>query len=428
MTTGTLTLIIFAAILAQLAIAAMVGLYRRKRRFRDIEPPRTSEPKSNAVASLEVPAMFPSSPTSNLAWDGFKEFVVQSRVIEDGMASVCSFYLAPADARPLPSFSPGQYLTFKLSIADPATGQSKTLVRCYSLSDRARPDYYRVSIKRVAPPPDKPGAPPGLSSNYFHDHVEEGSRLLVKAPSGHFHLLEGEPLPIVLVGGGIGITPMLSIINTVLASGSTRPVWLYYGIRNSTEHVMKDPLRTLAETHPNFHLHVCYSRPSAGDVEGIDYQHRGHVDLPLLRTTLKLARYQFYVCGPKPMMEGLVPALQEWGVDASDIFYESFGPASLIKHEKQQPVLRTAAQPITVTFDKSDIRIPWDHSADSLLEFAEANGVDVESGCRAGSCGSCQTRIDTGEVEYNQHADADVEPGHCLLCITIPKGDLTLAA
>jgi len=128
------------------------------------------------------------------------------------------------------------------------------------------------------------------------------------------------------------------------------------------------------------------------------------------------------------MMESLVPSLQEWGVDTNDIFYESFGPASLIKHEKQQPVLRTAAQPITVTFGKSDKRIPWDASADSLLEFAEANGIEVDSGCRAGSCGSCQIRVETGEVEYNQHADADIKPDHCLLCITIPKGDLTLAA
>ena len=128
------------------------------------------------------------------------------------------------------------------------------------------------------------------------------------------------------------------------------------------------------------------------------------------------------------MMESLVPALQEWGVDANDIYCESVGPASLIKHEKQPPVPRTAAQLITVTFDKSGKRIPWDPSADSLLEFAEANGVDVESGCRAGSCGSCQIRVETGEVEYNQHADADIKPGHCLLCITIPKGDLTLAA
>lgn len=349
------------------------------------------------------------------------------RVIEDGTASVCSFYLVADDTQPLPPFMPGQYLTFKLRVHDPVTDQTKIVVRCYSLSDSAQRDYYRVSIKRVAPPPNAPGAPPGLSSNYFHDHVEEGSRLLVKPPSGHFHLMEDEPLPIVLVGGGIGITPMLSMINTLMESGSSRQVWLYYGVRNSTEHFMKEHLQVLADRHANFHLHVCYSKPDTGDVEGRDYQHRGHVGLSLLRATLKLARYQFYVCGPKPMMESLVPALEDWGVDAGDIYYESFGPASLKKHDKLQLAPGEATQSITVNFSKSGKHIAWDH-ADSLLELAEANGIEVDSGCRSGSCGSCQTLVESGEVEYNQQADADVEPGHCLLCITIPKGDLTLAA
>jgi len=166
-------------------------------------------------------------------------------------------------------------------------------------------------------------------------------------------------------------------------------------------------------------------------VEGVDYHHRGWIDLQLLRSTLKLMRYQFYVCGPKQMMETLVPALAEWGVATDDIYYESFGPASLIKHEnltRQMTKGETTAQAFTITFSKSGKSIPWDPSADSLLEFAEANGVDVESGCRAGSCGSCQTGLAAGEVDYHQEPDADVDSGHCLLCITTPKSDLTLVA
>ena len=123
-------------------------------------------------------------------------------------------------------------------------------------------------------------------------------------------------------------------------------------------------------------------------------------------------------------MENLVPGLEEWGVDSGDIYYESFGPASLIKHKK---VLRSAiTRPATVTFSRSGKSIPWDSTADSLLEFAETNDIEVESGCRAGSCGSCQTAVKIGEVEYNQEPDADILPGHCLLCISTPKIDLTL--
>jgi ferredoxin-NADP reductase len=308
---------------------------------------------------------------------------------------------------------------------DPVTGESRNVVRCYSLSDAPRTDSYRVSIKRVPAPPRHPDVPPGVSSSFFHDHVREGDRLMVKAPSGHFHLTGDQQLPIVLIGGGIGITPMLSILNAVLERGTGQAVWLFYGVRNGSEHIMKEHLQHLAERHTNFHLHVCYSAPGKDDLEGADYQHHGRIDLPLLRNTLKLAHYQFYVCGPKPMMESLVPALKDWGVDSADIHYESFGPASLEKHER--PVLTTGAEgPFNITFSRSGKSLSWDPSADSLLAFAEANAIDVDSGCRAGSCGSCQTALTSGEVEYGQQPDADIEPGHCLLCIATPRGDLVL--
>ncbi len=424
MTTATLALIILAVILAQVAIVMLLGLYRRRRQFHDLDKgmdgvENTSKSNTPAHSSVE-------SPISNLTWDGFKEFIVQRRVIEDGNNSICSFYLVPTDDKPLPTYRPGQFLTFKLQIEDPDTHKLKSVVRCYSLSDVPRTEHYRVSIKRIPAPANQPDVPAGVSSSFFHERVQEGSRLLVKAPSGHFHLMEEEPLPIVLIGGGIGITPMLSILNTVLESGIKREIWLYYGVRNGDELIMKQHLQTLASTHDNFHLHLCYSAPNEDDVEGVDYQHNGRVAIPLLRATLKLMRYQFYVCGPKPMMESLVPGLEDWGVGSGDINYESFGPASLIKHKKATPA--TTAQPITVNFSRSGKSIPWDSTADSLLEFAEANDIEVESGCRAGSCGSCQTAMKAGEVDYNQEPDADVEPGHCLLCISTPKCDLTLDA
>ena len=419
MTTGTLALVILIAILAQAVVAALIGLNRRRRQFRELDG-RNGD--SGALLASPKPVPPPAD-----AWAGFREFVVQRREPEDIDQSVCSFYLVPRDGEPLPCFKPGQFLTFKLAIEDATRSESRTVVRCYSLSDAPRPDYYRVSIKRVQAPPDRPDLPPGISSGFFHDHVHEGDRLMVKAPSGHFHLIEDEPLPIVLIAGGIGITPMLSILNSVLERSLEREIWLYYGVRNGNEHVMKGHLQTLASQHSNFHLHVCYSAANEKDVKGKDYDHRGRVDVALLRNTLKLARYQFYVCGPKPMMESLVPGLEEWGVASGDIHYESFGPATLVKREKPAQTA-SAMQPISVTFSRSGKTLSWDPSADSLLEFAEANAIEVDSGCRAGSCGCCQTLLAAGEVDYSQQPDADIEPGHCLLCITTPKCDLVLEA
>ncbi|MCU7802363.1 MAG: 2Fe-2S iron-sulfur cluster binding domain-containing protein [Candidatus Thiodiazotropha sp. (ex Lucinoma borealis)] len=425
MTTSTLAIIIFAAILIQTTILVLIGLHRRK---------KLQKSQQNLVTKLVQHSSSQEDVLSNdqsfnsvFPWSGYREFRVLRRKMEDKNNSICSFYLIPTDGKPLPSFEPGQFLTFKLQIDNPSSGQSKTVTRCYSLSDRPRPDYYRVSIKRVPAPVGQPDLPAGIASNFFHEQVHESSKLLAKAPSGHFHLMNDENLPIVLVAGGIGITPMLSILNTLIESGLRREVWFYFGVRNGDEDMMKNHLRMLAETHTNFHLNVCYSAPNEDDEEEIDYHHSERISIPLLRSTLSLKRYQFYVCGPQAMMESLVPGLEAWGVDANDIYYESFGPATLIKQDRSEQK-RLESEPMTITFSSSDRSLPWDATADSLLEFAETNDIDVPSGCRAGSCGSCQTSLIKGEVEYNQQPDASTEPGHCLLCIARPKGDLVLEA
>lgn len=402
----------------------LLGLYRRRQQYSELgkgkhRADNISKPNALTCSSTE-------QVTPDLLWEGFKEFIIQRREMENENNSICSFYLVPTDDKPLATFKPGQFLTLKLQIEDPTSHEFKPVVRCYSLSDAYRSDYYRISIKRMSAPASNPDVPPGVSSSFFHDHYQEGSRLLVKAPSGHFHLMEDEPLPIVLIGGGIGITPMLSILNSVLERGLKREIWLYYGVRNSDEHIMKEHLQSLSSKYDNFHLHICYTVPNESDVEGIDYQHNGRVEIPLLRTTLKMMHYQFYVCGPKQMMESLVPGLKDWGIDSDDIYYESFGPASLIK--KDRVVTMGNGQPITVNFSRSGKIIPWNIESDSLLEFAEANDIKVDSGCRAGSCGSCQTKIKSGEIYYNQEPDADVVAGHCLLCICTPKINIILDA
>jgi len=427
MTTGTLAALIFGVILLQLLVLGLVGYYRRKRDYR-VSTTEQARPQADTLAQETALASEKASSGNALAWEGFRIFEVIRRCHEDAALSICSFYLAPQDGKPLPDFKPGQFLTFKLPLPDDGHAANKVLVRCYSLSDSPNKDYYRVSIKRVPAPPDRTDLPPGRGSNYFHEQVQVGSHLQVRAPAGHFHLLEEASLPVVLIAGGIGITPMLSILNSLLERGSERQIWLFYGVRDGSEVIMKEQLQALAHRHAHFHLHLCYSRPDEREVLGVDFHHRGRVDVPLLVDTLTLGRYQFYVCGPKAMMESIVPGLQGLGIDSADIHYESFGPASLIKQDKpetQESVAKAAKQ--MISFSRSGRRIAWDAQAECLLDFAESQGVEVVSGCRAGSCGSCQTPIESGEVEYNQDPDADIEPGHCLLCICKPKGDLSLA-
>ncbi len=423
MTATTMALIIFVVILVQLGLVILIGIYRSRQ---NLLKSSAQDTKSQTTTNITTVIPHVTSPaSSDSSWNDYREFSVQRREFEDNEQSICSYYLVPVNGEPLPSFIPGQFLTFKLKINDPASNKLKSVIRCYSLSDAPQPDYYRVSIKRMTAPAAQPDLPDGIASSFFHDHIQQGSQLLVKAPSGHFHLMQETALPIVLIGGGIGITPMLSILNTLLQQASNREIWLYYGVQNSDSHIMQQHLRALAERHANFHLHVCYSKPKDTDQPEIDYQHQGRIDIPLLRNTLKLMHYQFYICGPGPMMLSMVTGLQDWGVQSEDIYYEAFGPSTISKKEKtpQAEILSS-----TITFSKSAKSISWDSSFDSLLEFAEDNGIEVESGCRSGSCGSCQTAMHSGSVDFNQQPDFDITPGYCLMCISTPQGDLTLDA
>jgi len=427
MSNATLVLLITAAILAQVAAVGLFGWQRQRVRFRELG--RSGEMAGGApAASRKLPEAEPAvvaAGVSPAAWSGYREFRIDRRVAEDQGGAVCSFYLVPADGGSLPPYLPGQYLTFKLELPDPAGGSPKTLVRCYSLSDRPRPDCYRISVKRVPSPPGRSELPPGAISNYLHDQLQEGATLSARAPAGHFYLTEDGAVPIVLIAGGIGMTPMLCILNTLTHRADPREVWLFYGVRNGAEHIMKEHLEGLSKAHPNVHLQVCYSQPRPDDRLGTDYQHQGFVNLELLRRTLRFGRHEFYVCGPPAMMESLVPALQAQGVAPADIHYESFGPASL--NQRQVPSKAAVINPVAVRFSGSGKTVAWNGCAGSLLDLAESQGIPVDSGCRAGSCGTCEMRIEVGEVEYLQQPDADPKPGHCLLCITTPKTDLTLA-
>ena len=417
---------IAGSVLLQLAIYLGVGFWRHwtaylalRHKVNDIEV---------AVSPLEMASATETLPQ---AWVGLRAFKVARKTMEDAAKTICSFELVPQDGQALPPFLPGQFLTFSLDIPT-ASGVTQPVVRCYSISNAPDPSHYRVSIKR-APAPTNTLFPPGRSSNFFHDHVKEGSLLQVRAPAGHFYLHRGEA-PVVLIGGGVGITPMLGMLAWCLAQQPGREVWLFYGVRHSQELVMQTQLEALAAAHPNFHLHFCLSDAAPEELVAQKYHQRGRVDVALLRALLPLKPYHYFICGPTPLLQSLVPALEDWGVPDSRIHYEAFGPASI--QRKKTAAAAHAASPgavavaadIMVTFAKSGKHLAWQEDAGSLLDFAEANGIHVDSGCRAGGCGSCQTTITSGEATYRQTPDFDPEPGTCLLCVCTPKTSVTLEA
>jgi ferredoxin-NADP reductase len=369
------------------------------------------------------------APRPSAAWSGLRAFRVARRAYEDAAQTQCSFYLEPVDGLALPDFKPGQFLTFQILLAAAPGLEARTITRCYSLSDCPAPDHYRVTIKRVVAPAEPFGVPDGVSSNFFHDHVHAGNTLQVRAPSGNFYLQSDSQTPVVLIAGGIGITPMMSMLRWCAAHQPQRVVHLYYGVRNSAEHAYKALLQDMVAKLPQLRLKVVYSKPLAADQAGVDYQHPGHVDMALIKETLPHGAHQFYICGPTRMMESLVPGLYAWGVARSNIHFEAFGPASVQLPRDETAVPGAgAAIVVAVHFQRSGRTLTWNGKEGNLLDFAEAHGIPVESGCRSGSCGSCASTLVSGAVDYDNPPDFELAPGQCLLCVGKPREPLVLDA
>ncbi len=355
------------------------------------------------------------------AWQGTRQLKVIA--VADEARDVRSFYLADPAGKPLPDYQPGQYLTFEF----PQLNSDRPLTRCYSLSDRPRPDYFRVTIKRAWPPNGLSTIAPGLGSSYFFEHVRPGATLEVKAPGGSFFLDPAHRDPVVLIGGGIGITPVLAMLNTIVHEQPGRRVYFFSAMRSFAEHPFQHHLRAIAAEHSQVRLHVSHSSPLPEEVPGSDYDHFGRLNLDVLRDVLPSNNFKFYVCGPGSMLAELIPALEAWGVPERDINYETFGLSTL---RKMQQTVMLLDEPTTasaiVRFACSEKEAAFTPETESLLTLAERNGVHLEAGCRTGNCGACVTKLLAGRVTYARKPGASIGAGECLPCVGVPAGNVVL--
>lgn len=248
-------------------------------------------------------------------WNDWRTFVVQEKTPESEV--ITSFVLAPSDGGPLPDFHPGQYIS--LAVQVPALGLQQ--IRQYSLSDMPNGLTYRISVKREA----APGLPAGQVSCLLHEHIEVGDELKIAPPYGNFHIDVDAQTPIVLISGGVGLTPMVSMLKTALQNPARQVVFVH-GARNSRVHAMRDRLRQAERENENFRVIVFYDEPQAEDTEGRDYDYAGLVDVKLIRDQILLPDADYYICGPIPFMRMQHDALENLGIAEGRIHYEVFGP------------------------------------------------------------------------------------------------------
>ncbi len=413
--------IVASAVLLQAGRSILVGLRQRKLLGR--EEAASLQHFREATSELLTQAQSVRVPEEG-SWSGFRKFYIHKRVDEaDGITSFC---LRPYDGKPVPRYLPGQHLTFRLQIP----GNPKPVVRCYSLSDAPiHQDQYRVSIKRLGAPPGSEGIPEGLGSCFFHDTLEVDRIVDVKAPGGNFYLDMTDKRPAVLIAGGIGLTPMLSMVNTIAYTKSSREVWLFYAVMNRRQHVMPSHLKRLAREHQNINVVICYAEPTRNCVKGRDFHYRGRINRRLLQGLLPSSDCQFYLCGPPPMQDAIIKELRSWGVAEKDIKWESFGKRKGMKPRAPRVDQGgSRIEPVEIVFARSGKVGKWTSEEETVLDVAEAAGVVMDSGCRAGQCGTCATAIKQGSVRYLEELGTQPLPGTCLTCMAIPKEGLVLDA
>lgn len=366
---------------------------------------------------------------------GFREFRVAQKVVESEI--ITSFYLEPLDGAPVWDVKPGQYITLRIpSSSDP-------VLKTYSVSnDPSETRHHRLTVKREAD---------GLGSGWLHDHITPGDTVEVTAPRGVFVLDEHSPRPVLLLSGGVGQTPLVSMLHALRGTG--RDVYFLHACENGRVHALRDEVLACADDR--IRVRFVYRTPEAGD----QIDATGMIDKAFLQKHLPLDDYDVYICGPTPFMVAMYQLVQALGVTKERIAYEFFGKAASLAAQPAPPVTakpasRAAAtvqaltfitnpdawaaadeKPTTaqtkhpigdVTFQASGTTAQWHDAAGSLLELAENAGLNPAFSCRSGICNSCKCGLVAGEIEYFEDPLIPPGPGQVLICCARPKGPIVL--
>lgn len=243
-------------------------------------------------------------------WRGERAFRVVRRVVESAL--ITSFYLQPVDGGALPAYRPGQYITVLADI------DGEPCRRNYSLSDAPGKPWLRISVKREEG---------GRFSSWLHDRVEVGTVLRVMPPSGEFVLDDGAD-PLVLVTGGVGLTPAMAMLEAAVPTG--RPVHFLHAARHGAVHAFRERVDALAAAHANLQARYVYDAPQPGDAPHAT----GLLGAALLQQWLPTSRdVQLYCLGPVPFMRSVLRAARGLGIDEQRLHVEFFGPRQALEDD-----------------------------------------------------------------------------------------------
>jgi ferredoxin-NADP reductase/DMSO/TMAO reductase YedYZ heme-binding membrane subunit len=353
-----------------------------------------------------------------------------ARIVKE-TPDVRTFRFASPDGQPLPfQHLPGQYLILSLQIAGKRVNRTYTIA-----SSPARPDYCEITVKREEN---------GLASRHLHDVLREGDVLNVSAPAGRFTFDGSQSNSIVLIAGGVGITPLMSILRHLTDKSWQGEIHFLYCAKSVPDIIFREELNDLQRRFPNLHLHITLTRADGMDWTGRKGRLTGEV---LKQIVPDLAAHPVYICGPASMMEPTIQLLRDLGVPADQIKSEAFiaakqaestlasvdSPASATPSTAAAPSSTSPSSDTTsptLTFARSAKSVPLAPEK-TLLELGEDAGLNLDYECRSGICGRCKARLLTGSVtmEVEDALDAtDKSKNFILLCQAKASGDVTIEA
>ena len=307
-----------------------------------------------------------------------------------------------------------------------------------------------------------------LGSTYFHEFVKEGDLVQTALPKGHFFIEHNKKSGVVLVAGGIGITPMVSMGKDLAERRSEREVILYYGVRNLSDLVLLDDICKMSEGLKFFMAYICISDPTYGHnsqpmvdnvsplyeeilgkikgnekinlVTGFDIS--GHLiyDLSLskgCRVSVSLMKHQlepvnkvydFYLCGPPALMKSVVTDLYHWNIPKERVHWEGFGPCAVMW---PADILNSPLKPCTVTFidrqKDEKVFMDWTPASGALMHLADNKSDSMRKiprSCGAGFCGTCKSSFKGKIVYESEPSYKNLQKNQCLPCVGKPDGDV----
>jgi len=357
------------------------------------------------------------------------------------------------------SYLPGQFVNLELEI------DGQTVTRSYSISSSpTRPYHLSLTVKRVHGSNEQPECPPGLVSNWLHDHLKVGDRVkLVGGPMGNFTCLPELPKKLLLISAGSGITPMMSMTRWIQDSLMDCDVVFLHSARTSNDVIFQRELEAIAAQMPNFHLAITTTQQALGRPwMGLT----GRISTAMLNlVTPDLLERAVFVCGPESFMRSVRASLESLQFPMQNYKEESFGrtfakpfpvkatagvtsPSKALSHDVEPTtqimnghaleIATDASAKSTVVptrslihFVKSGQHVPVDPGS-SILEAAEQAGIQIRYACRAGVCGACKIQLRQGQVHYDSPpaalSAADQEAGYVLACVACPSENVEIEA